>query len=146
MRIFEDEETWGGKINFVDQNDVVVGFDAYQSCCESFGYFFTLSGEKDAENIDTPTNLEEMVFDTKFFQEHDEEGWGEGGGQAVFRLLAPHLARSRSDAVLRKLERETAAVGGRSEVFLHLYNHHNGYYSHGFDMKIGGEVVHSGGI
>ena len=34
---------WGNKLNFVDENNVVVGFGAESSCCESFGYFFTPS-------------------------------------------------------------------------------------------------------
>jgi len=31
-----------------------------------------------------------------------------------------------------------------SEAFLCLYNIQNGYYGHGFDMKIGGQNIHLG--
>lgn len=146
MRIFENEETWGGKINFVDINDVLVGFDAFQSCCESFGHYFSLTGEKEAKSIEAPSNLEALVFDTEFFQEHSEEGWMEGGGEAVFRLVAPHIARVRGDRETREMEREMQRTGGHAVVFLHLYNHHNGYYAHGFSMEHGGATVHSGCI
>lgn len=30
---------------------------------------------------------------------------------------------------------------GKPDLFLHLYNAHNGYYGHGFEVKHGGEVV-----
>lgn len=143
MRIFEDQETWGGKINFVDINDVLIGFDAYQSCCESFGYEFTLTGEKEAEAITEPANLEHLVFDTKFFREHD--GY-DAGGIAVFRLFDGRFQRPRNDRDTRQIERELQQIGGHREVFLHLYNHHNGYYGHGFEMTHSGQTIQSGCI
>ena len=36
MKIFEDNI----KVNFVDENNVFVGYDMRQSCCEQAGYFF----------------------------------------------------------------------------------------------------------
>ena len=35
MKIFERD----GKINFIDKNNVLVGFDYSRSCCEDFGWF-----------------------------------------------------------------------------------------------------------
>lgn len=133
MRIFQSSN---GKTNFVDTNDVYVGFDSWQSCCESFGYFFTYIefGEVlhstygydhpkgDPENRD-PENLAHLVFDPTFFQ---TQGDSDGGGYAIFRLVDP-----------------TNDWGG---IFLVLYNHHNGYYGHGFEVKHGGEVVRSGSL
>lgn len=36
MRIFDRDS----KLNFVDDHNAVLGFDSYQSCCETWGYFF----------------------------------------------------------------------------------------------------------
>ena len=135
MRIFEQ----GSKINFVDINDVYVGFDNYASCCETFGHYFASSAES-SDELEAPVNLEEMIFDVSFF--------AEGGGsdtydaQARFRLVQP--SRVETDRVTRERERKLAAEGGVSEIFLVIYNHHNGYYGHGFEMKHGGTVVQSG--
>ena len=143
MRIFEKDS----KTNFVDQHDVLVGFDSWQSCCESFGYHFAASSEQGAEEISQPTNLEGMLFDRGFFVQHDDDdGWGDGGGQAVFRLVDARIKRGGRDEEMRRHERRLQAEGGLPEVYLVLYNHHNGYYSHGFSMEVGGTVLHSGYI
>jgi len=31
-------------------------------------------------------------------------------------------------------------------LYLHLSNSHNGYYSHGFTVEVGGEVIRGGSI
>jgi hypothetical protein len=67
-----------------------------------------------------PTNLEELVFDIEFHRSYHD--W-DGGGYAVFRLLD----------------------GGPNIVYLVLYNHHNGYYGHGFEVKHGGITVEADG-
>ena len=119
MRIFEKD----GKTNFVDTQDVYVGLDAYQSCCESFGHYFSHGATKEDEEIETPENLEEMIFDVEFFEERDGH---DQGGEAVFRLFNPHQVEP--------------------VIYLVLFNHHNGYYSHGFEMQVGGTVVQSGAL
>ena len=135
VRIFEQ----GGKINFVDINDVYVGFDYGASCCESFGHYFARSAESD-EEIEAPTNLEEMLFDVSFFAEDGDSDCY--NAQARFRLV--HPGRQESDRVTRERHRRLAADGGASEIFLVIFNHHTGYYGHGFEMTHGGTVVQSG--
>lgn len=146
MKIFESD----GKINFVDTNDVYIGFDAWQSCCEHFGYGFLnkipeqmADGFYDHEADTKPDNLESMVFDTDFFQEYP---YNDGGGYAVFRLVAPQFARQQTDTKKRQVEREFAANNFLVECYLVLFNHHNGYYGHGFEVKHGGELVQTGGL
>ncbi len=39
MKIFSTNE-WPAKTNFIDENNLVVGWDDGQSCCERVGYFF----------------------------------------------------------------------------------------------------------
>ena len=60
---------------------------------------------------------EDFVFDTSFHETMREEG-----GIGVFKL--------------KNSEGE--------EIFLVLFNDHNGYYGHGFEMKIGDETKYSG--
>jgi len=35
MKVFDK----GGKVNFVDKNNVLVGYDMNSSCCEEFGWY-----------------------------------------------------------------------------------------------------------
>jgi len=118
MRKFEA----GGKINFVDENNVFVGYDMDQDCCENAGWF--VSKEKPKTILESPDfNFDEFVFDKDFFEEsvlNREEV--EDGGSVLFRLIGKD----------------------NSEAFLCLFNSHNGYYGHGFNMKLGGQEVHSG--
>lgn len=128
MKYFNcDKDVWGSKINFVDENNVLVGFDYSHQCCELFGWYIKeeidITDRKnciDDSNIDD-SQLEGWVFDPDFFQEHAEESDWESKKIAIFRL-----------------------VNGDKERYLHLYNKHNGYYSHGFQF-CKDEVVLRGG-
>jgi len=151
VRIFKQ----GYKINFADTNDVLVGFDDEGSCCESFGYFFTDKvGDDDPLNkrftayyssqeypSASPANLEELVFDPEFYR--NEHGY-DGGGYAIFRLISP--LRELSDRRQRERERQRIQDEYVDEVYLVLYNHHNGYYSHGFEVTHSGKVIRSGAL
>lgn len=118
MKIFERD----GKINFVDDNNVLVGFDYSQCCCENFGYALTReipAGE--AESDKPEIDPDGYQFDRDFFQEGSPESQWDEGGRVTFRL-----------------EKEGASL------FLTLYNSHNGYYGHGFEMTCGNERLHDG--
>lgn len=110
----------GGKVNFVDNNNVVVGYDTGQSCCEDADYILCkekLNNPYDSEYkkiTSAKTKLGKYVFDTKYFEKVNAEGVDEGG-MVRFRL-----------------------TNGKKEIFLHLYNNHNGYYGHGFSAEIDG--------
>lgn len=122
MKIFNAN----GKINFVDKNNVLVGFDDGQNCCEHFGHFITtrepqLEGEFEQGDLHEDFNLEDFSFDTTYHKEASDDC---DGGYAVFRL--------------------TDTVG--KECFLTLFNHHNGYYSHGFAMLQGTHEIFSGSL
>lgn len=116
MIITDETQGWTEKVNFTDKNDVFVGYDMGQCCCEEAGYFFsyqedTLSSDDNEANED----LEGYVFDTSFFKEVNANDLDEGG-QVCFKLVCE----------------------GKSDLFLHLYNCHNGYYGHGFEAEIKG--------
>jgi len=128
----QDGSIYSSKINFVDENNVLVGYDFSSNCCESFGWYVASLVTSNPDHYlfgDGNTNesinesIKDYTFDPTFFRE-----WNEGDGEysdednhVAFRL-----------------------VNGDKEMFLHLYNNHNGYYSHGFDFAKDGEIIHSG--
>jgi len=146
MRIFEKD----GKHNFVDENNVYVGYDSYQSCCENANWFIASSilekipdaffdGNVDEnsckkisslknemvaawQQIFKPTDLDGYVFDIDFFKELSYPHL-DGGGAVAFRL-----------------------INQDKEKFLHLFNSHNGYYGHGFSMNVSNKEIREGNL
>jgi hypothetical protein len=121
MKMFDKK----GKMNFVDNNNCFVGFDYQSSCCEDFGYFFTLTedgpvgeeGSVPESAIDESTiDLTNYNFDIQYAKQKGEMG--------IFRLV--------DDSVISK------------EIYLNLYNFHNGYYSHGFEMYENDKIILTG--
>src|SRR5271169_783491 len=104
------------KINFVDTNDVLVGFDDSQDCCESFGWFYSETLPTNtlpiSQKQEKPTDLESYVFDPQFFQQLCEDDTA----IALFKL-----------------------IHGEKVLYLGLYNSHEGYYSHGFQIQVAGK-------
>lgn len=124
MKIFrEQNDSWSDKVNFVDSNNVLVGYDMGQSCCEHADWFISTDKKKNVIDGNGITEgLEDYNFDPKYFVyvELDKDGYGynclDKGGMVCFRLVSD----------------------GNPDLFLHIYNSHNGYYGHGFEAKING--------
>lgn len=119
MLIKEENGQWSARINFIDKNDAFVGFDYSACCCESFGYY--VAEDKTSEQPDIDLSLDGFWFDTSVQPEYveppEEDRYGEVDGALAFRC-----------------------VNDKDEVrYLHLYNYHNGCYSHGWDSSFGGE-------
>ena len=112
----------GQRVNFVDDNILFVGYDLGSQCCEWADWFIadTLQHEERERENDTP-DLSGYVFDRDFFKELP---LGDGG-MVIFRM-----------------------VNGDKEKYLHLFNCHNGYYSHGFTFSVGedGQGIREGQI
>jgi hypothetical protein len=121
MRIFEKDN----KHNFVDENNVYIGYDSGQSCCEYADWFISdeaftttpefLRNSGVASESLKPKILDGWVFDIDFFNEVNIND-PESCSMAVFRIIK-----------------------GEEQKFLHLFNCHNGYHSvpptgHGFKM------------
>lgn len=126
MKIFDR----GGKINFVDENNVMLGYDNDQCCCEHADWF--IADEVTPKILDhQPVDaVDGWVFDPDFFREIDHATSGDAkyncldaGGMAVFRI-----------------------VKGDAEKFIHLFNCHNGYYGHGFSFMNGNTPIQQGGL
>jgi len=108
------------KYNFIDKNDVLVGFDNDQQCCESFGWFYSNSRPKSYDTAKiTPKNLEAFNFDPDY-------------------VKTVNLGGER-DGVTFRLENDEGNV-----LYLTLHNAHNGYYSHGFTFENKNEIIKSG--
>lgn len=128
MIIFQGTKSaWRDKVNFVDENNVVLGYDLSQHCCEHADWFIADEITPRLLSQDEIPDLKGWVFDTSFYRhiETTDGDWNEldAGGMAVFRI-----------------------VNGDDEKFIHIYNAHNGYYSHGFDFEANGETIESGYI
>lgn len=128
MKVF-NETKYGERINFVDENNVFIGFDYFQSCCEDFGYAITKTCPKTFKEIETleeipDDSISEYVFDTSF--EHFPTGsdsWNEENC-ATFRAVDKNL----------------------NEIFITIWNAHNGYYSHGYEFKNGENLIREGSL
>ena len=122
MKIFHDNAKWGGKVNFVDKNNCLVGYDMHQDCCEQADYFFSEKINLTLEGIDiyslteqerTFNNSDIYNFDKLFVILKDSYPVLDEGGLVVFRLKAPQ----------------------HPDIYLHIFNSHNGYYTHGFKCE-----------
>lgn len=136
MKYFPSDKgtIWSTKVNFVDDNNVLVGYDFFGCCCENFGWYISNKPTTDLHDClfnndvcDKAINesLKDWTFDIEFFNELDANNQVncDNDQRAVFRL-----------------------VNGDNELFLHLYNIHNGYYSHGFDFSKDGQIIKNGSL
>lgn len=123
MRVFYGNDSWL-KVNFVDEKNVLVGYSNDNDCCANGGWF--IADDKDAWLQETfkekAMDLPGFVFDPKYAERTLEGEYAEGGA-IQFRL-----------------------TNGDKEKFLTLYNFHNGYYSRGFKISVGGKVEEEGAI
>ena len=133
MRIFDsDNGSWEDKVNFVDVNNVFVGYDMGHQCCEDTDWYISENSNPDSDQSgqgDYDNDfLESYVFDRTFqeFPEYhdadDDDSWLYEGGTVSFRLTSPN----------------------KPDLYLHLYNCHNGFYGHGFEFKDNNEVIFNG--
>ena len=133
MKVFDTvDNIWSEKVNFVDKNNVFLGYDTGQICCEHADWFVADEVAKSLLKTKYIENIEDYVFDTSFFETvtHVEDGdmdssWNalDEGAMVVFKITSKH-----------------------GDKYIHLFNCHNGYYGHGFEFKIGDEVKIAHGL
>jgi len=108
------------KTNFIDSLDRFIGFDTSQSCCEDADWFVSDKKESYYDGRDNPGvrdhNVEGFDFVPGAVTEISgtEDQGLDDGGMVIFTL--------------RNAEGK--------ELFLHLYNAHNGYYGHGVETNV----------
>jgi len=136
MKVFDKTDPFTTKVNFVDENNILVGYDLEQNCCEQADWFIidsicdkekfdSLRGTPSADGLPQVFSEKDYVFDPGFFEEvsiTDEVCWYEL--IVVFRLISKTLP----------------------DLYLHLFNCHNGYYSHGFEMKMSDKTIQEGSL
>ena len=126
MKIFTgNNSAWSQKVNFVDEHNVGVGYDMSQCCCEHASWFISTTKDVEYPLSESCEHADETIvapysFDVDSFETVDEAKGLDAGGMVRFRLVADDLP----------------------DLFLHLFNCHNGYYSHGFTMTNGDDVLH----
>jgi len=129
MKIFDSKEEYDSKVNFVDENNVFVGYDQYQNCCENAGWYISDKEENVDRDWENPKeekfDLEDYRFDLTYFVEVPLEGEYAEGGLVRFKLVS---------------------VAQGCNLYLHIFNSHNGYYSHGFEVKDGEQQIRYGSI
>lgn len=127
MKIFNKIENWQERVNFVDENNVVLGYDMDQQCCETAGWFISdkIMGEPEISDMSHEgiTEIQGFVFDTEFLRKEEEYSDYYEGGVVIFRIYKDS-----------------------EELYVHLTNCHNGYYSHGFQLIDGYEVKQAGNL
>jgi len=135
MRVFSSGDGWEEKINFVDTNNVFVGYDMAFSCCEYFGWFIATAPCKylDPEGVVLGEEVwyEGYVFNTSWAPDKN----------TVYNLSGHSKHDSYTDTYI-KIFQLVNAKGDK--IYLHLYNHHNGLYSHGFEFRVDGELKDEG--
>ncbi len=117
MKIFNKDD----KVNFVDDNNVFVGFEYAQSCGAGCGWSITRYFPTDCQEGENGIDPSGFQFDRNYCVRDVPGGDVDDGGVVVFRL-----------------------VRGNEEIFLMLWNAHNGYYGQGFDMVCGNEQIYEG--
>lgn len=116
-------KTDGDKVNFIDENDIYVGYDMSQSCCEHADWYLAMQAtpyKYDMTTMDIPSDLSGYVFDIVIedIPDLDEQSDIEDGGLVIFRWI----------------HKEKPAI------YLHIFNSHNGYYGHTVIMNLYGKV------
>lgn len=103
------------KINFIDENDVYVGFDYIKDCCERFGWYIT--NEREGEPLFQANKLTGYVFDTSVNYHQYETSYNVG--KVSFKMVKD----------------------GCEDIYLTLFNHNKGWYMHEFYMKNKGNAL-----
>lgn len=117
MKIFTEEEgSFNHKVNFVDVKNNAVGYDLSQDCCEDADWSIigtildsiTYEDTEEYRDHKSIVDIDLYSFDVTFYK--CQFGVLDDGGVAIFKLKAKD----------------------KPDIYLHLFNSHNGYYGHGF--------------
>lgn len=117
MRIFHLEKPWDSKVNFIDEKNVVLGFDGTDDCCAHGGWYLSDKSEASIPEdfVEESMTLEGYSFDPSYFKERDFERKDAEDAQTVEFRLVKYKSPDK---------------------FLTLFNCHNGYYARGFTFTV----------
>lgn len=109
----------GDKVNFIDEHDHFVGYDTGSGCCEHAGWFISDKPERFHDQQEGNTFDLKHYYFTKDPVIHGEGDFDEGG-MVIFTL--GHIVFP--------------------PLYLHIFNSHNGYYSHGVETDLTDEDIY----
>ena len=125
MKIFNLVEPWRFKTNFVDENNVVLGWDMEHQCSESFGW--SLFEDEDCKRVVIMNAFDiGMVIDLPGF------------------AFDPSYVRYEQNAAIFKIVGKNFEQDYEMSLYIRLENRHNGYYSHGFKFTQNETVIVKG--
>lgn len=110
----------GYKTNFIDSADRFIGFDTNQSCCEHADWFVSDKKETVDEGESNPG-----------VREHNVEGYDFVPGAVTEVSCQDDPGLDEGGMVIFTLRKE-----GAPDLYLHLFNCHNGYYGHGVETNV----------
>jgi hypothetical protein len=130
VKVIKIKDEYNDKVNFVDSNNLFIGYDLRQHCCE-YAYWFICDREITIDELRdfSDKKIEEFILNNqkteyfcyyfdeeyyKYIEDADNETCKSNINIAIFRLI-----NDRDD-------REDKCK------YLHLVNCQNGYYGHGF--------------
>lgn len=120
MKYFESDH----RHNWVDENNVFVGYDSMQCCCEQHGWHLTDKVPlHDGSEEDAMTPPADGWDNYRFVPEFFSEINGGEGGTATFKIQN---------------------ISTQKILYLSIWNYHTGYYAHGFEFKDGDKVLEEG--
>lgn len=118
------------KANWIDQNNVVFGYDDWQHCCEDFGWGVF---NRDGTPIDKELDGLPYHFDFKAGAlEHFPEDWSRDAIDGVLTsMFGLEYVTYTPDVVVVKLNPDD---NNGSPLYFICINYHNGYYYHDFSF------------
>ena len=135
MRYFSTGD-FADRVNFVDNNNVFVGYDFHGQCCEEFGWIIT-----DVDHFDSVDEYE----NARSIKREDIEGWDEYHFDTNYCYVNENLYNSTDSSNIFAIVIFRMVCFGRDNLYLVFHNYQNGFYSHGFEMKDADEnVLHDG--
>ena len=114
------------RTNFIDENDVFVGFDTYQNCCEHAGWFISDEHEAYVDGYSTTKVRPNTVEGIRDF---DVTGY-------ALDTSGPEDIEGNDIYEGTQLEFRLTKEGSK-DLFLNIFNAQNGYYSHEVFIKAG---------
>lgn len=123
-------DVWSGSVNWADENNVVLGYDEDQSCCEYASWVLVgADGERLEDGDESIPWPDDFVFDPTYFESLSDA-----------ELEQYDIDVDEGDAVRFRV------TNGKEEGFIILFNCHNGYYGHGFDFMHGDQSIQEGAL
>ena len=132
MKVFHRTEPWPSKVNFEDENNVALGYDLAQDCCEAAGWFIA----DEIASFPPLDSSQNFAGHPNAFPQggvYELQGWR---FDPAFRAVITHRDFDEGKMVVFRIMN-----GSKAEKFIHIFNAHNGYYSHGFTFSGQGFVT-----